>query len=53
MKGIFIIFLYRDDDMMIHYSVQKMMSWQFTKLLQGEDTMAVYEDHKKMFIESF
>ena len=40
MKGIFLIFLYRDDVMMIHCCVQRMMSRRFNKVYE-EDVMAV------------
>ena len=43
MKGIFLIFLYRDDVMMDRCCVQKMTSRRFTKF-RGEDNMAVYEN---------
>ena len=41
---------WRHDDLL---QFQKMTSRPFTKVLQGEDTMAVYEDHKEMFTEFF
>ena len=32
MKGIFLIFLYKDDVMMVHYYVQRMTSLRFNKV---------------------
>ena len=52
MKGIFFIFLYRDDVMMDRCCVQKMTSQRFTKFT-GEDDMAVYENTRRRLQDIF
>ena len=51
-KGIFLIFLYRDDVMMDRCCIQKMTSRRFTKFT-GEYDMAVYENTRRRLQDIF
>ena len=50
MKGIFLIFLYRDDVMMIHCCVQRMTSRRFNKVYTRRHHGGLRE-YKEMFTE--